>query len=176
MDSSSVSTQPERMSILEQAFSNNNLIILVLVLLILSILGIQVLIIMGTFLKSIVDIFGPSILKVLSMFGYSTGEFINNTTDVTADMAKLGIDITKGTAHSIGNLLKDGSKGGMSDEDREKLEKLLAYKQCPSCNDKKESFVENMTSKDSSISFMSVNDYGKCLSGQIFPKNESSLQ
>jgi hypothetical protein len=39
------------------------------------------------------------------MIGFTTGEIINNSADIVANTAGLGIDIAKGTTHSIGDLL-----------------------------------------------------------------------
>jgi hypothetical protein len=46
---------------------------------------------------------------VLSIFGYTTGTIINGTADVVSNTAKIGIDIMDGTAHSVGNLLRNSS-------------------------------------------------------------------
>lgn len=175
-------------------FSNKNTIIIVLlVLLILSFLGINLLLSSGQAVKWLADTFGPSVLKVVAMLGYSTGELINDTADVAADISKTGIDVAEGTAQSIGNLLKNASKGGMSESDRRDLERALTSPKCPQNSQQNVSPASTTDSTQKPISskkqnWCLVGEFGgkrgcapvsssdRCMSGQIFPSQELCLR
>jgi hypothetical protein len=88
----------------------NALIIILLVLLIFSLLGINLLSSVGNIFDSGVSVVKPFILQILSIFGYTTGSLINTTADAVGDTTKAGIDIAEGTLQSVGNLLIDASK------------------------------------------------------------------
>ena len=91
-----------------QLFSTKNVIIFVLVLLlILSFLGINILVYVGRLLELLVNIIRPLFDNILSFLFYYIGLAINVSADVTADVARTGIDIAEGTAHSVGNLLQN---------------------------------------------------------------------
>ena len=65
-------------------FSNNNnniIIIILVVLLIFSFLGINILVILGNIFQTFVQIFGPMVSQILSIFGYTTGTVINKTAE-----------------------------------------------------------------------------------------------
>jgi len=175
----------------QNMFSGNGIIITLLIFLILSFLGINLLILSGNALNTLGQIFGPLILKVLSMFGYSTGHLLGTTADVSSDAAKLGIDIADGTVHSIGDLLKNSSKGGMSEEDRRNLEKALTPSNCPKEErhpepDKSTNTIQNpISAKKSSWCLIgeddgvrgcvAIEEHDKCMSGQIFPSKEKCM-
>ena len=87
-----------------------NIIIVVLaLLLILSFLGVNLLLILGRLLQFIAALLGPFITRVVGIFTYTTGTIINGTANIVSSTAKTGIDIADGTAHSIGNLLRNTS-------------------------------------------------------------------
>ncbi len=126
------------------------------------------------------------------MLGYSTGELINDTADVAADISKTGIDVAEGTAQSIGNLLKNASKGGMSEADRRDLERALTSPKCPQSSQAvspvsaTDSIQKPISSKKHN--WCLVGEYGgkrgcapvsssdRCMSGQIFPSQELCLR
>jgi hypothetical protein len=74
--------------------------------LLISVLGINLLNILGNFLQSLADIFGPVINQFLNALGYSAGTALDKVSDVTADAAKVGIDLADGALNNIGGLLK----------------------------------------------------------------------
>ena len=97
-------------ALLIASFSAKNIVIFILVLLlILSFLGVNVLLMFGHLLEWITSLIQPLIDYIWSIFGYTSGSVINLTADTVADVAKTGIDIAEGTAHSIGNLLQNSS-------------------------------------------------------------------
>ena len=83
------------------AYEYKDLIILFLVvILVLSVLGINIFIILGFLIQYIVYLLQP----LFSLFGYASGNIINTTSDLAADVSHFGIDIADGTAHDVGNL------------------------------------------------------------------------
>ena len=176
----------------EGMFSDkNSIIIFLLVLIILAFLGVNLLIVSGNALSEITRIFEPITRKVLSMLGYSTGHLVNTTSDVTSKTVKTGVEIADGAVKSVGNLLKNASKGGMSETDRKSLEKALMPPKCstptknPEPSNTTNSIHRPISSKKSGWCFIgddaetrgciSVNEHDKCMSGQIFPTKEACL-
>jgi hypothetical protein len=167
----------------------NSIIIFLLVVVILSFLGINLLIVSGNALSEITRIFEPITRKVLSMLGYSTGHLVNATSAVTSETVKTGVEIADGALHSVGNLLKDASKGGMSEKDRKSLEKALTSPKCPPQEKppkpSQTSVHRPISSKKGGWCFIgddaetrgciSINEHDKCMSGQIFPTREACL-
>ena len=89
-------------------FSTKNIVIAVLVLLlILSFLGINILVYVGILLESIVKFIRPLFDTILGFIFYYMGAAINVGADVGGDVARTGIDIAEGTIHSVGNLLQN---------------------------------------------------------------------
>ena len=102
-------------------FQNKNLVIgLLVILLVLSFLGINILLVVGNFFQAIINIFGPLVYKILGVFGYTAGSVLNKTADVVSDTTKVGIDIADGTVQSVGNLLIKSS-GAVVDPNAKKL-------------------------------------------------------
>jgi hypothetical protein len=189
----------------QDMFSGNNLLILVLLtLLVLSFIGINLLSVSGNLLNELAKMFGPTFTHVAAMFGYSTGELINNTADVAADATKLGVDIAEGTVQDIGNLMKAASQGGMDEKQRKELDHLLKSPNCPSSLDKAlsrpskhtgdakpansdDAIQQPISSQKSKAGWCFVGEYDgvrgcveldehdKCMSGQIFPSQKMCL-
>jgi hypothetical protein len=90
--------------------SYQNMAIVVLVgLLVLSFLGINILLVVGNFFQTIINLFGPLVYQILGVFGYTAGAVINKTADIAGDTAKVGVDVAEGTVQSVGNLLLKSS-------------------------------------------------------------------
>lgn len=180
----------------DSLFSEKNILIFVLIgLLILSFIGFNMLAFSGNVLQSISDVFGPVFVKVASMFGYSAGELVNTTSSVAADAAKLGVDIAEGTAHSVGDLLKNASKGGMDDSQKRSLsESIRSPHGCannvasaPSPEGSGSDIQKSIASKkggggwclvgeySGARSCVGIDEHDKCMSGQIFPSQKMCL-
>jgi len=84
------------------------LLIVILVLSIFTFLGLNLLNIAGNVNENAVRIFGPTLEKVLKNLGYSSGELLNESSEVAADVIKTGVDVADGTLHNVGNLLNGG--------------------------------------------------------------------
>lgn len=118
--------------------SKNSIVIIILIFVVLALIGVNLLSLTGNAIDALNDMLAPILKQVSSMLGYSAGELINNTADVAADVAKTGIDIAKGTSYSVGDLLKNASKGGMDESQRRSLEQALKSPRCPdshNCDD-----------------------------------------
>ena len=93
-----------------ELFQNNNsniIIIILVIFLILSLLGVNFLLMLGGFLDNVINGIKYYVLQFLSMIGFYTGAVINTSADIVGDTAKGGIDIAEGTVQSIGNLLQN---------------------------------------------------------------------
>jgi hypothetical protein len=100
--------------------NNNITITLLVVLLILSFLGINVLLFTGNViddvfivLQNILNIVVYFFKKILTDFGFISGTVINDSSDIISNTAKGGIDVANGVVHDVGNILiktrdKDG--------------------------------------------------------------------
>ena len=92
---------------------NKSLLIMVLlVLLVLAILGINLLNIAGNVLQSTMILIAPIINQLFAIFGYTTGNVLNEATDFTTDTLKLGVDIAGGTVKDLGGILIEASNRG----------------------------------------------------------------
>ena len=174
-------------------FSGKNaIIIILLILVILSLIGINLLYTFGNIIDGLTDFFGPTIKNLFAMFGFSTGVLINNTADVAASAANLGVDIAKGTTHSIGDLLIHSSQGGINEDEKKRLEQALTSPKCanqpsPAPVQSSEPTVTNIASQKPKAGWCYVGDYAgsrgcvtmeehnKCMSGQVFPSQSECL-
>ena len=94
--------------------SKNNLIIFLLVLLIFSILGINLLSQAGGGFQMILDAILPFFQKLLGIIGMASGKVINLTSNVAAEGTKAGIDVIDGSIQSIGTGLQRASSMGIN--------------------------------------------------------------
>jgi len=94
--------------------TKNYIIIFLLILTFFSLLGINLLNEAGDGFQWATSGIVPYIKKVLGIIGWSTGSLINVSTDIVSDTARAGIDVAEGSIQSVGNLLQNASKGGMS--------------------------------------------------------------
>lgn len=193
--SNTITSSPQSSSFVNSESSmfsdtKNNIIMVLLILVIMAFLGINLLAISGNLLEELSKIFGPTVNIVASMLGYSTGHLINTTADITADTAKLGIDIAEGSAQSIGNLLKNASKGGMNTTERRNLELTLSShkpntntpENTPEPSQTADSIHRSISAKKGGWCFIgedagtrgcvSIDEHDKCMSGQIYPSKE----
>jgi hypothetical protein len=176
-----------------QLISNNKIIIILSVLLILSFLGINILDVVSNIIKAIIAVLGPPVGQLLAVFGYTSGTLINKGADVVSDTAKLGIDIAEGTVQDIGNILISASSGSVPTNLTQinPLDiKLNQDKQISKPKQPSEDTTENPIQKPISASksgwcligeyenrrgCIEVGEQDKCLSGQIFPNQKMCL-
>jgi len=173
-------------------FSGKNLIISILVfLLILSFLGINLLNMIGNLMENIVSVFGPLVKQILSVFGYTAGTIIDKTADVATDVATTGVELAGGSVQSLGHILKDASKDGVSSEAKQSLSKPLDLNSSsilnnePSPDSSSNPSQKPITSNKSGWCLVGeyegkrgcieINNTTKCLSGQVFPEEKLCL-
>jgi len=178
--------EPSQKTDTSGTFSNKNVIITILIVLLLfSFLGINLLTTLGNWFQSILNIFGPFVTQILSIFGYTAGTVLEKSTDVATDVAKTGIDIAGGTIHSVSGLLKGGV-------DKQQLDKTLnlasshipeptAAKPDVAANPIQNPITSNKTSwclvgeYQGRRGCIEIGDQDKCLSGQVFPEQKMCL-
>lgn len=175
-------------------FNNKNyIIILLLVLLILSFLGINILAIFGNLIQTIVSIFGPLVTQILSVFGYTAGTLIDKSAEVVTSTAKTGIDIAGETVGSIGDLMKDASRPGVDDKAKQQLDQsinLSKLSEKPKAKQPEADSATNPIQKpitSNKAGWCLVGEYegrrgciqvgqeDKCLSGQVYPNQKMCL-
>jgi hypothetical protein len=168
---------------------NKTIIIVLLVLLSLSFLGINLLTIFGDLIKTIADILGPLVSQILSIFGYTTGSIINKTADVVGDVAKTGVDIAEGSVQSVGTILRDASRPNVDSRATNSLDNALNVQSIsagePAPTPSENPIQKPITSGKSGWCLVgeyegkrgciSVNDYDKCLSGQVYASKDQCL-
>jgi hypothetical protein len=180
----------------------NILILILIILVIFSYFGLNLLTILGNSFQRFSDITAPYVKQFLAAVGYSTGEVINKSADVTSDAAKIGIDIAEGTVQNIGDLFKKGaseldgnakkSSDKNSSEKKPSLEQKINSKSEPKKKPEevKPDSGENPIQKPISSAkqnwcligeyqnkrgCVAVTESDKCLSGQIFPSQQMCL-
>lgn len=179
-------------------FSNKNMVIIVLlVLLILSFIGINLLTLSGTVLSNIAEPLGPFIKNVLSLIGFTTGTIINNSADLVANTADVGIDIAKGTTHSIGDLLINTSNIGIDNSKQISLSEVIGIPNINVVSSSNHTSPQPVQSSDPTVAPIStqkakagwcyvgddsngrgcveMSEHNKCMSGQIFVSQSECL-
>lgn len=174
----------------DSMFSNKNYIIIsLLILLILSFLGINMLTIFGNLIQTLVNIFGPLVTQVLSVFGYTAGTLIDKSADIVTDTAKTGIDIAGGTVSSIGDLLKDASRPNVDERAKQQLDQSINLSGQPPeqpAPDTASNPIQKPISSgktgwclvgeyEGRRGCIEVGEADKCLSGQVFPNQKMCL-
>ena len=91
--------------------TKNIIIVVLLITLVLSLLGINILIITGNLLQSIVNFLYPFFSSALATLGYTTGSVINAGSNVVTNVAKTSLDIANGAIHNATNVLINASTG-----------------------------------------------------------------
>jgi hypothetical protein len=148
--------------------------------------------ILGDVVKTIVDIIGPLISQILSIFGYTTGSIINKTADVVGDVAKTGVDIAEGSVQSVGTILRNASRPNVNSQATNSLDTALNVSGNRSDSNKSSDGPvptpsENPIQKPISSGkagwclvgeyegkrgCISVTEYDKCLSGQVYASRD----
>lgn len=173
----------------------NVLIGVLVVLLILSFLGINLLDIISDIIKYIVSLFEPIVSQLLSLLGYTAGNVLNKSADIVSDTGKVTLDIAEGTVQNVGNLMIKASKNNLNPNTRAKLEKTLeddidnnylnTNYSMPE-NDVTENPIQNPISSNKNgwclvgeynnkRGCIEVTEHDKCMSGQIFPSQQICL-
>ena len=177
-------------------FSNKNLIIIILlILVILSLIGINILTLTGAIMSDITDPLSPIVKGILSSLGFTTGNIIKGSADLVANAADTGIDIAKGTTHSIGDLLINSTNHSGIDASKQiSLTEVIGVSNMkgPSINPQPvQSSEPTVTSIGTqkpkagwcyagdfsgSRGCVEITEHNKCMSGQIFANQSECLK
>jgi hypothetical protein len=162
---------------------NRILTIILVVLIVFSLAGVNVLQMLGGFLQRIVDIFRPLVTRIVSIIGFTMGILIEQIAALFTTTATAGVEIAGGTLDSVGDLLKDAS--------RPSLQNVLSESGTTRINTPESDKSENSIQKPITSGkgkWCLVGEYngrrgcvelGKdepCLSGQVFPNHASCVQ
>lgn len=163
-------------------FSGKNTIIAVLViLLVLSFVGINLLDYISDFLKGTTSVVAPIVKPILGILGYTTGTVINKTADVVSDTAKAGIDVAEGTVQDLGDMLITASNNGVNTAELDNALNISRNKAVNQPDDDDTSNpIQNPISSNKGgwclvgemaerRGCVNVDDANKCMSGQVFP-------
>ena len=124
--STNVDTNNSPNSNIASLFSGKNLIILILlVVVVLSLIGINLILWTGNIIADISEIVGPAFQDFISMIAFTTGTIIKGSADVVANTTELGIDIAKGTTYSIGDLLISSNHPGLDESKQTSLSEVV---------------------------------------------------
>jgi hypothetical protein len=192
------SPAPDNSSILDKfngLFSNKNAIIITLLfLLILLLVGINLLKIVGIILSDIADPLVPAFRSLLSMIGFTAGNIIKGSADVVANTSELGIDIAKGTTHSIGDILINSANPGIDTSKQTDLSDIIGVWNYPGSITEPtpvqstEPTVTPISTQKPKAGWCYVGDFSgvkgcvevtehdKCMSGQIFASQAECLK
>lgn len=183
IQSSSFVPESQPSSILEQ-FSNKNMIIMVLtVLLVFSFLGINILSVFGNILQYFVQITKHLVVYILSFFGYTAGAILTTTADVVGDTVITGVDIAQESVKSAGELLKNTSRTSSPNLDQainqgdyvvNEPEPAKTSNPVISTGGTKKSWClvgEHMEKRGC----IEIDQYDKCMSGQVYPSQKMCL-
>ena len=171
--------------------SNKVIIFVLTALLILSFLGINLLTMFGGLIETVISILGPFVSQVLSIFGYTTGTVLNKSADVVADVAKTGVDIAEGSLQSVGNVLRDASRGNVNPDAVSGLDGALNSSTAsstyvePSPSASANPVQRPITSGktgwclvgeyEGKRGCVAVGEQDRCMSGQIFPSQVACM-
>lgn len=195
MESENIDIKMNRPPSSENIFSNKNFLIMVLLLLlILSFLGINLLKNIGDFLQFIINSVAIFVKPLFSDVTFITGTIIDKSSDIISGASKTGIDIANGTAHSVGDLL---IKASHHDEQQKIV--VPEPKKIDETINKSNNKPPNQPSPDSTTSpiqksinsnkagwclideykgkrnCIEVSEHDKCMSGQVFPQQKMCL-
>ena len=152
----------------------NILIIILLILVIFSYFGVQLLNLFGDHLEKLMDYLRPTFGSFLDLLGYSAGTVVNKTADISADVAKAGIDVAEGTVQNIGNIMigdeaigKGPKKRSLNEPEpdvpEDSIQKSLSSSKTKWC------LVGEYQNKRGCID---ISESDKCMSGQVFPTKQ----
>lgn len=108
----------------DEYISKNTLIVIILVILLFSFLGINLLNKTGNFLESVKNLFSPIISQIVSIFAYTFGSLIDTTADAVAVTSKTGIDITHDTIQDVGELMKKAGSKNVNPNVKKQLDNI----------------------------------------------------
>ncbi len=157
--------------------SKNIFIIILIILLILSFLGFNILYYFASGVDKVGSSVGSIFSKLLSMIGYSSGVALDKSSETVAKVAKTGIDIADGAVDNLAKLMIKGSKldgktsstnlvGVQPDDSSNPIQQSISAGKQKWC----------LVGVDQGVrSCVALDEYDKCMSGQIFPSKQKCV-
>ncbi len=166
MDNQTPSYNPNAPSSMP-SMSNSVIITILVILLVLSLLGVNVLHFFGAMLQQITDWLNPALSVIFKDLGYTSGNLLKTTGDLATAAGKTGLDIVNGTIHDVGDLLLKASNRSMADSEPVPTS---AANPVVTPSSAKWCYVGEYESRRGCVE---VSNENQCISGQVFDnKNE----
>jgi hypothetical protein len=175
-------------------FSNKNIIIItLLVLVVFSFIGINLLSFSGVIAFDVLDQFVMFFKGLLSTIGFTGGQIIKGSSDLVANTADAGIDIAKGTTHSIGDLLINQNQPGIDYSKQVSLTDIIGVSNIRNISkplpvQSSNPTITPISSQKPKAGWCYIGDFSeargcvqmtehdKCMSGQIFANKSECLR
>lgn len=163
--------------LMDTSDTKNVLILILAVIIIFSLFGVNIVILIGNIIQTLLELVMPVIRQIFGIVGVSGGVLINNTADVVSDTAKFGIDVAEGTVQSVGSLLQRAGAQTLNPNNTINLQQIST----PSTSYTNPIMNTPTTKKvgwclvgeyEGRRGCIEISDYDKCLSGQVFPNQE----
>lgn len=160
--------------------SKNSIILVLVVLLILSFLGINILSIGSNLLSAVSNIVVPFFINILAFLGYTTGTLLSTSSVIVGESAKKAIDVAQDTLHESGNALVNISKTKLLGDSIQTgkhnnvfdPEPVSASNPVITKNNSGWCLVGEYKDQRGCVE---VDETDKCMSGQIFPSKQACL-
>ena len=183
----SVTNAAPKLNLLDGALNNKLLTIILIVLIVFSLLGVNILNIFGDLLQSVVDLFGPFIMQIASLIAFTAGSILNQISALFTVTGTAGVEIAGGTIDTVGDLLKDASAGNLPDRINlgETVNCSSIQVRDPEMDNTTNPIQNAITSRKSQWCLVGefegkrgcvqVGEHDKCLSSQLYPSFETCL-
>jgi hypothetical protein len=182
-----VNNAAPKLNLLDGRYNNQLLTIVLIVLIIFSLLGVNILNIFGDLLQAIVDLFGPLIKQIVSLIAYTAGSILNQISNLFTVTGTAGVEIAGGTIDTVGDLLKDASAGNLPDRINlgETVNRSSGQIQDPKTDTTTNPIQNAITSRkaqwclvgefEGKRGCVQVGEHDKCLSNQLYPSFQTCL-
>lgn len=182
-----VNNAAPKLNLLDGRYNNQLLTIILIVLIVFSLLGVNILNIFGDILQSIVDLFGPFIMQLVSLIAYTAGSILNQISDLFTVTGTAGVEIAGGTIDTVGDLLKDASAGNLPDRINlgETVNRSSVEVRDPETDNTTNPIQNAITSRkaqwclvgefEGKRGCVQVGEHDKCLSNQLYPSFQTCL-
>lgn len=182
-----VNNAAPKLNIFDGRYNNQLLTVILIVLIVFSLLGVNILNIFGDILQSIVDLFGPFIMQLVSLIAYTAGSILNQISDLFTVTGTAGVEIAGGTIDTVGDLLKDASAGNLPDRINlgETVNRSSVQIRDPETDNTTNPIQNAITSRkaqwclvgefEGKRGCVQVGEHDKCLSNQLYPSFQTCL-
>lgn len=103
----------------------NIIIFGLLLVLVLTFLGFNILYTLGDAFEKLRQLLGPLVQTILGLVGYTTGSVINKSADIAGTVTKFSVDVAEGSIQNVGGLLKNTSSPYVNDYTKKALDSVL---------------------------------------------------